>query len=156
MKEQPFGTVLTDLSIYKPGDTVRFVAVAGVRKGNDMKETGSKAMEVVLRDANYQPVDTVRGTTDTYGRLTGEFRVPTDGLLGSYAIQLVTGDRVVAGTNVQVADYKTPTFKVETGKVAENFKLGDVLRIEGDARTYSGMPVAGAKVSYTVTYSPWR
>ena len=156
VKEQPFGTVLTDLSIYKPGDTVRFVAVAGVRKGNDMKESGGKAMEVVLRDANYQPVDTVRGTTDTYGRLTGEFRLPTDGLLGSYAIQLVTGDRVVAATNVQVADYKTPTFKVETGKVAENFELGDVLKIEGDARTYSGMPVAGAKVAYTVTYSPWR
>lgn len=155
-KEQPFGTVLTDLSIYKPGDTVRFVAVAGIRKGNDMKETGGKAMEVVLRDANYQPVDTVRGTTDTYGRLTGEFSLPTDGLLGSYVLQLVTGDKVVARTNVQVADYKTPTFKVETGKVAENFRLGDVLKIEGDAKTYSGMPVAGAKVAYTVTYSPWR
>lgn len=155
-KEQPFGTVLTDLSIYKPGDTVRFVAVAGIRKGNDMKETGGKAMEVVLRDANYQPVDTVRGTTDTYGRLTGEFSLPTDGLLGSYVLQLVTGDKVVARTNVQVADYKTPTFKVETGKVAENFRLGDVLKIEGDAKTYSGIPVAGAKVAYTVTYSPWR
>lgn len=156
VKEQPFGTVLTDLSVYKPGDTVRFVAVAGSRKGNDMKETGGKEMKVVLRDANYQPIDTVRGTTDAYGRLTGEFRVPTDGLLGSYALQLVAGDRVAAGTNVQVADYKTPTFKVETGKVAENFKFGDVLKIEGDARTYSGMPVAGAKVAYTVTYSPWR
>lgn len=155
-KEQPFGTVLTDLSIYKPGETVRFVAVAGIRKGNDMKESGGKEMEVVLRDANYQPIDTVRGTTDTYGRLTGDFHVPTDGLLGSYVIQLVSDSRVVAGTNVQVADYKTPTFKVETGKVAENFKLGDVLKIEGDARTYSGMPVAGAKVAYTVTYSPWR
>lgn len=156
VKEHPFGTVLTDLSIYKPGETVRFVAVAGIRNGNDMKESGGKEMEVVLRDANYQPIDTVRGTTDTYGRLTGDFHVPTDGLLGSYVLQLVTDNRVVAGTNVQVADYKTPTFKVETGKVTENFKLGDVLKIEGDARTYSGMPVAGAKVSYTVTYSPWR
>ncbi len=55
-----------------------------------------------------------------------------------------------------VADYKAPTFRVVTSGTDGECVPGDTVRISGEAPTYAGMPVAGAKVAYKVTYrQPW-
>lgn len=154
--EDMIGTVLTDLSIYKPGDKVQFVGVTGLRKNKHLSELGGKEIQYKLRDANWQVVDSLSVVTDNYGRANGSFTLPATGLLGNYRVVMMHGARQIASADFEVADYKSPTFKVLTDKINDNYQLGDTLRISGKAVTYSGMPVSGSKVSYTVNYSPWR
>lgn len=68
------------------------------------------------------------------------------------------GNAWVCNTFMQVAEYKSPTFMVTMDSAAGSYKAGETLRFGGKAVTYSGMPVAGGKVAYTVEYVPmwWR
>lgn len=154
-RNQTCGKLLTDLSIYKPGQEMKFAGVVADRKGNEFRELPGKEVQVILADANGQGVDTLTLVADSFGRVNGKFGIPSSGLLGTWRVRMLSGGRIVADAGFEVADYKAPGFKVTTGKASDNFRLGDVLAIDGTAMTYAGMPVAGAKVKYTVTYTPW-
>ena len=148
--------VLTDLSVFRPGDTVRFMTAVYSRTGKNMRQEPDREILATLRDANYEVVDTLCLTSDRYGRAEGFFTVPKDRLLGIYSIEIKSGDARLGDTSFTVADYKTPTFRVVTSGTEGEVVLGDTVRIKGEAITYAGMPVAGAKVSYKVTYrQPW-
>lgn len=154
-QRQLTGRILTDLSIYKPGQSVKFAGILMSRIGNTLRSAADSTLRFELLNANYQVVDTLSLVTDSYGRVNGSFILPTDGLLGRYSLVMKKDDRHIESATFQVAEYKSPTFMVEAGAVGENYKLGDVLKLEGRAVTYSGMPVSGAKVDYTVAYQPW-
>ena len=47
-------------------------------------------------------------------------------------------------------EYKRPTFTVELDEYKDKYAIGDTIKIKGHAKTYSGMPVQGAKVAYNV------
>ena len=151
--------VLTSLSVYKPGQEAPFAAVVYSREGKRLAMAEEMPISAVLRDANWQSVDTLKLTTDRYGRANGTFTIPTTGLLGRYMIQIEAGGRVAGSQAFQVAEYKSPTFYAETELAEGDYKAGDVMKFTGRAMTYSGMPVGDAKVAYTVTYQPcwwWR
>ena len=121
-----------------------------------MRQEPGKGITAVLRDANYQALDTLRLTTDNYGRAEGSFRIPGDRLLGRYSVSLQSGNKGLGDASFTVADYKAPTFRVVTSGTDGECVPGDTVRISGEALTYAGMPVAGAKVAYKVTYrQPW-
>lgn len=155
------GRILTDLSIYKPGQEVGFVGILGLKGGHQLEEVKRQKVQFTLYDANNKKVDTLDVFTDDRGRASGHFTLPTDGLLGSYRIAMQAkgthgADQDMDAVWINVADYKSPTFRVETEKIGSHFALGDTLDVVGKALTYAGMPVAGGKVAYKVTYSPWR
>ena len=151
--------VLTSLSVYKPGQTAEFMGVVYTKLDKKLNICPDLAVQAVMLDANWQPVDTLDLTTDKFGRVNGEFTVPTSGLLGRYTIQLRHDNTPAGDASIQVAEYKSPTFFATTELGEGNYKAGDVLKFTGSAMTYAGMPVAGAKVAYTVNYQPcwwWR
>ena len=98
-----------------------------------------------LRDANNKVVSEQRGMTDDYGASSCEFTLPSSGLTGSFCIR-------VNGQNhyIRVEEYKRPTFRVEFPEVKQAYAAGDTLTVKGNAMTYAGVPVQGAKVSYKV------
>lgn len=151
-------TILTDLAICKPGSEIEWSAVVYNASSKEVTLAKDCSLTAVLRNANNQTVDTLAVTTDADGRVAGKFAIPKQGLLGRYNIALRNphGKWLDARASFEVADYKTPTFHTKLTATAEEFKPGDVIRFEGKASTYSGMPVAGGKVAYKVsTYSPW-
>lgn len=154
------GEILTDLSIYHPGDTVRFSVVAYTSKGENMRAANHRKIKIQLLDVNWQPKDTVELTTDEYGRCTGNFPLPESGLLGLYRLQLTDENSNWAGeTAVQVSDYKSPTFYIETTGGEGAFSPGEVIKLHGVVKTYSGMPLDSSKVKYQIRYQPvwwWR
>lgn len=155
------GRILTDLSIYKPGQEVEFVGILGLKGGHQLEEVKRQKVQFTLYDANNKKVDTLDAFTDDRGRAAGSFTLPTDGLLGSCRIAMQAkgthgADQDMDAVWVNVADYKSPTFRVVTEKIGSHFALGDTLDVVGKALTYAGMPVAGGKVAYKVSYSPWR
>lgn len=151
--------ILTDLSIYKPGADLKFSVVGWTRSSNENKLLKNSKCNVVLRDANYNPVDTLTLITDNDGRCNGKFSLPNSGLLGVFSLvaSFEEFSNSIAGqANVQVAEYKTPGFYVEmlpdsTG----SYKAGDLLTFKGVVKTYSGMPLNDSKVSFKVSWRPW-
>lgn len=152
------GALFTDLSLYRPGAKVGFAGIVYTKEDKTLASAPEKEVAVVLRDANWIPVDTLQMKSDKYGRFNGEFTLPETGLAGTWGMIMNDGDRQICSTQFQVAEYKAPSFLAEINGGSESYKVGDKLTFKGYAKTYSGMPVAGAKVAYTVSWMPgwWR
>lgn len=141
--------LFTDRSIYRPGQTVHASAISYiVKKGLDASVPG-KSMELnfILRDANWKQVAEQKATTDEYGTASVDFELPKEGQTGLYSIS-VNG---TATKYVRVEEYKRPTFEITFPKVNEKYNWGDTVVVKASAKTYSGVPVQGAKVAYQVT-----
>ena len=141
--------LFTDRSIYRPGQTVHASAISYiVKKGLDASVPG-KSMELnfILRDANWKQVAEQKATTDEYGTASVDFELPKEGQTGLYSIS-VNG---MVTKYVRVEEYKRPTFEITFPKVNEKYNWGDTVVVKATAKTYSGVPVQGAKVEYQVT-----
>lgn len=155
----PAANILTDLAIYKPGDKVRFTIVGWLRglKGNTLLK--NEGVKVIMRDANWNPVDTLSLTTDERGRAHGEFTLPRNGLLGTF--QLMANfdsykNEQTGHARFEVAEYKTPTFYVDLEKDASGVPDDDgMIRFNGVVKTYSGMPLPDTEVEYSIKWQPW-
>ena len=146
--------LFTDRSIYRPGQTVHASAISYiVKKGLDASVPG-KSMELnfILRDPNWKQVAEQKATTDEYGTASVDFELPKEGQTGLYSIS-------VNGTEtkyVRVEEYKRPTFEITFPKVNEKYNWGDTVVVKASAKTYAGIPVQGAKVTYQVTRRLYR
>lgn len=141
--------VYTDRAIYRPGQKVHASAISyTVKKGLDASVPG-KSMELkfVLSDANWKQVAEQKVTTDEYGTASVDFELPKEGKTGQYSIS-VNG---TASEYFRVEEYKCPTFEITFPKVNEKYNWGDTVVVKATAKTYSGVPVQGAKVEYQVT-----
>ena len=136
----------TDRSIYRPGQTVYVAAL--VHSTNEFINTEAKAdfkMTLRLRNANYKIIAEQEVTTDQYGKASAEFILPTGELNGRYAIECGSSRQYF-----RVEEYKRPTYEVTFDEVTTHYKAGDTLAVQGQARSYAGVGVQGAKVKYTV------
>ncbi|MCM1377409.1 MAG: MG2 domain-containing protein [Prevotella sp.] len=154
--------IFTDLALYHPGDSLNFAAVLLKVSDDRVSPEPNAKLDFYLLDANSQRVDSISAVSDNFGRLTASFRIPDDGLLGSWSIEplMVSGkNHSVPGREFfEVADYKSPTFFVAIDSISTS--IPNTLEITGDVMTYSGMPLAGSAVDYKISFRPssywWR
>ena len=147
-------SVYTDLAIYRPGETIKFAAVL-YRVGTTSKTVASgEVIEVELKDANYKLVKKLKLTSDAFGRIEGEFTIPTDRMNGRWLVNC-SGSGFYGRQYVDVSEYKTPTFAVEFPDVSHNFVSKQPVKITGTATTYSGMPIASTEVKLTLSKRAW-
>ncbi len=145
-----FIKIYTDLPLYRPGDEVTFAAMAYSVKEREAAARSGLTMQVTLRDANWQEVDTLTLTTDSYGRATGSFTLPDDGRLnGIYSIN-VKGGNTSESTYFMVSDYKLPSFEVKVTATENDIPARGDVTLRGRATTFSGMPVADAGVEVRI------
>ena len=138
--------VLTDRSLYRPGQTVHAAVIA--YKTERHTETSALAGEQVtltLRNANHEVVEEKKVTTDDYGKASADFVLPSTGLTGQFSISTKRGS-----TYFSVEEYKRPTFRVEFDEVTEKYESGDEVKVKGHVRSFAGVPVQGARVKYKV------
>lgn len=136
--------------IYHPGDTIEWAAVVYESRpdGNSLPVVGEE-FAFVLYGSNGVATDTTRLTTDIFGRVTGRFATDENALTGNYSIR-TEAFRV---GNVEVSDYKLPTFEVLTDAPVWT---ADSLVLTGRVMAYTGQPMAGAKVTLSLsTRSVW-
>lgn len=144
----------TDRAIYRPGQKVAFSAVAFTREGDVHRVRPALQLKATLRNANGKVVDTLLVQTDAFGTANGEFNLPQACLPGRFSISV--DNRSVSGrTYFRVEAYKRPTFTATTQPVKAAYALGDSVTVEGEAKTYSGVAVADARVQYTVRRTAW-
>lgn len=149
-------SILTDLSVYRPGDTVRFEVIGWMNGENSNSLLKGNRVEVVLKDPNYQNCGNTLLELDSCGRTTGEFLIPKGRLLGNYQLIASYPDFNSWGgaVSISVEEYKLPSFTVVLSQEKEN--ENDDLVFHGFAQTFSGMPVTDAEVNIKIEYIPWR
>lgn len=147
--------ILTDRAIFHPGDSISAAVIAYCSQNFNRWIDKEKQLKIELRDANYKIVSVDSLVTDIFGRASVDFEIPTQGLLGRWQLIAYDKDNHRIGTaSFQVADYVAPTFFITSDHSDEDVAPGDVVILKGLVLTYSGMPVSGATVKYTVNYQP--
>jgi hypothetical protein len=144
--------LLTDRSIYRPGQIVHVKGIAYSQRGDNAKTIENKSYQLSLRDANHQEIANKKVTTNGFGSFTADFTLPSSCLNGNFS---VTSQTDGSYAYFKVEEYKRPTFEVTTDDVKESYSLGDTVYIKGKAKTFSGVPVDGAMAKYTVKRSEW-
>ncbi len=149
--------VYTDRSIYRPGQKVQVAVISfATEKGRESKVEANKQLLLYLNDANGKEIEKKQVVTDEYGTATVDFQLPSSGLTGRYSVYTNVGS---GSTYFQVDEYKRPTFEVNFPKVDQKYSVGDTIIVKGTAKTYAGVPIQGAKVSYRIVRNPslwWR
>jgi Bacterial Alpha-2-macroglobulin MG10 domain/Alpha-2-macroglobulin family/MG2 domain len=138
-----------DRSIYRPGQTVYFKGITITRDSGDQQHTiwaGRKA-KVALYNTNREKVDELSLTTDEFGAYHGTFRLPEHQLNGVWRI---TDEGTGGGPSFSVEEYKRPTFYVDFEKPKGSYRVGDSIRIKGNAKAFAGNNLDGVKVKYRV------
>lgn len=145
--------LFADRSIYRPGQTVYFKGIVlgmnTAAKKNAVKQDYETT--VILRDANYKDIDTIKVKTNEFGSFNGKFRLPVSGLNGQFSIYTKKD-----GGNVgfKVEEYKRPKFFVEYEPIKGTYKVNDTIKVTGFAKAYAGNNIDGAIVKYRVVREP--
>jgi hypothetical protein len=143
--------LFTDRSIYRPGQTVYVKGIAYAQQGDSTRVTPNSKSTLSLRDVNYQEVGSKQVTTNEYGSFNTSFVLPSSCLNGIFSIRTSRGS-----VSFRVEEYKRPTFEVTTDEVKESYSIGDSINVKGKAMTFSGIPLDGQKVTYTVRREKWE
>lgn len=151
------GQIYTDLSVYRPGDSVQYAAVLYRTDDRQASLLQEQEFTVTLRDTSGKDVQTQCVSCDFYGRINGTLELPDGGLTGRFTIAVSGKDgEAVARRDIQVSEYKAPTFYIEyDSKKSELSDFGS-LRICGRVLTYSQVPVADAEIDFNIgNYAPF-
>ncbi|MDN5350193.1 MAG: hypothetical protein PWQ54_1589 [Bacteroidales bacterium] len=135
----------TDRAIYRPGQTVYFKGITLEKTSGDYTIPAPEKSDVELRDANNQLISTLSLATNDYGSFEGRFVLPQQGLNGRYTLRSRHGS-----TSFNVEAYKRPEFEVKIHKPESQYKLGETLQLEGEARAFAGFPLDSVAVRYTI------
>jgi len=147
-------TLLTDRSLYRPGQTVYVKGIAYTQKADTANVLPNKEYTVILTDANNQEVGQKKVRTNEFGSFATDFALPSACLNGMFS--LIVGN---SRTSIRVEDYKRPTFDITFEKQAGSYQLGDQIEVKGKIQSYSGVLLQDLPVKYTVkrsAFSLWR
>lgn len=147
-------TLLTDRSLYRPGQTVYVKGIAYSQKTDVANVTPNKEYTVKLLDVNNQEVGQKTVRTNEFGSFATDFALPSVCLNGMFTLVAGEGRRMI-----RVEEYKRPTFDITFEKQQGGYKLGDEVSVKGKVQSYSGVLLQDLPVKYTVTRSAfnwWR
>ena len=140
----------TDRSIYRPGQTVFYKGIV-VTRDRDTKNYKlyhyADTIEVDLRDANGNTVDSMHVTLNDYGSFSGKFVLPANALTGEFTIETLDFN---GETEFNVEEYKRPTFYVEFDTLKNSYRLGDTITVSGYAKAFAGNAIDNAKLTYHI------
>lgn len=150
-------SVFTDRGVYRPGETVNFAVAAYVSGMRFLETAKKKSLTVELQNTADETIASQTLQTDEFGRVSGSFTLPTDGLTGTFQLVVVSGDMPVVWKGIEVSEYKAPTFFIEIDR--EKSELSDLqhVTIKGKAMTFSQMPLTetDVKVALSESFSWW-
>lgn len=151
--------VLTDRSIYRPGQTIYFKVIAyeeNPEKFEEIRPVRNKKIKVTLENPNYQMVSEQELITNEFGSAHGSFVLPTGGLTGTFQIKAGISMREYGSQSFSVEEYKRPKFEVKFEDIKETFALDKEVILKGKATSFSGASLSNAKGTYRVQRIPIR
>lgn len=151
--------LFTDRAIYRPGQTLHYkgIAVDTDPAAEKYRVKSDHEMVVALFDANGQQVQRMKHRSGVNGSFAGSLTIPVGRMLGAMELRVMEGGQ--GQGYFRVEEYKRPKFQVKWDPLKGGVKLGDKVRVEGEAMSYTGAPVDGAEVEWhvqrRVQMPPW-
>jgi hypothetical protein len=147
--------LLTDRSIYRPGQTVYYKGIYYViNQATGKYEIRPQAHYTIrFMDPNNQEIASRKEKANAFGSFSGSFVIPKDKGTGHMTLQMDQGS-----VSFSVEEYKRPKFEVTFDPIKDEFKLNADVTLNGRATTYSGLPLSKSKVKWRVERSaryPW-
>ena len=152
--------LMTDRGIHRPGQIVFYKGILCSADPTNKKYAAlaNQKVSAVLRDANGRETARLEHTTNANGSFHGNFPIATGALPGQWTI-LAEGAGATGVAAVRVEEYKRPKFQVTLAAAKGDVVLDRDVTLSGTATTYTGLPVANAKVRWRVErevrFPPW-
>lgn len=145
--------IVTDLGVYRPGETARFAAIVFDRWQLSSKPVNNVTFNAILENNYATKLDTLTLRTDAFGRLAGAFVVPDNGITGRYTIWLTEAHsgKTISQGYFTVSEYKAPSFYLEYDAENSTLAASDTIVLCGKAVTYSQFPLADISISYSIS-----
>ena len=143
---EEYAELMTDRSIYRPGQTVHLGLVAYSVEREVNKAIAGRQIDIMVNNPQYQVIDTLHVTTDEFGTAHCEYRIPLHTPLGNYHFEIDEEDDMEGEVLFFVEEYKRPTFEIGIDDSKDIVRIGDTLHLKGHAKTLTGDPVRGATV----------
>ena len=137
----------TDRAIYRPGQTLylKGIITEGNRERADYGVVKNASTTVTFLDANHQKVHEVELRTNEFGSFNTTFTMPSGVLTGVMYIRNETGS-----ATVRVEEYKRPKFEATFKPMEGTYRLGESVKVTGEAKAYAGSNIDGAAVNWRV------
>ncbi|MDO6760874.1 MG2 domain-containing protein [Tamlana sp. 2_MG-2023] len=145
--------IFTDRSIYRPGQTVYFKAIAMQITAGKSQVLASRPILATLHNVNNEKVTQLKLKTNDFGSVSGEFILPNNGLTGRYRISINDNNEQInlfTSQNFSVEEYKRPKFETQFETITETYRVNDSITVKGTAQSFSGSNITDAKVVYRV------
>lgn len=149
--------LITDRTIYRPGQTIYFKGITYSGKDNDFQVEKGLSIKLTVKDASYQEIYTNTYLTNEFGSFDGSFQLPKTTSLGNFQITATysyDNRSNSAYTSVRVEEYKRPTFELKLNQPEQTARLNDTISFKGNTKAFAGYPISGAKVTYSI-YRNW-
>ena len=148
---RPFGMVVSERGIYRPGDEVHVKGLLRVRRRGELKAPAlDSELELALHAGwGDEALQKLRVPLSRFGTFTGAFRIPEGGKLGWYRVvarSTVEGRRLDLSADFRVEEYRAPRFKVDVSTPRNTLLAGEPLEATVAARYLFGGGMPGAAV----------
>lgn len=161
--------VYFDRAIYRPGQKMHYKGVLIQNKENIKSVVPFVSVRVEISDVNENILKEFEVQTNEFGSFSGEFDIPKNTLTGDFYLTVDKPDNDKVDTkedehkfwdyvdfnderfSFKVEEYKRPTFEVKFDEIKENYTIGNLIKISGNAKALAGNNLTNAKVAYTVS-----
>lgn len=153
IKINNYAQIFFDRSLYRPGDTL-FYKIILYNSENEVKVNSNDKAQVLIRDSKHSIVETKEIETNEFGSTSGFFVIGHQSSNGLYSLEVNSsqdGNSYNSSTSTfRVEEYKRDSFYIITQEDTVEYKLEDSITLKGSILSYSGFPLAGAQISYTI------
>lgn len=138
-------TILTDRSLYRPGQTVYVKGIAYTTVGDKAQVVPNKEVKIKLHNASGKQIAEKSVRTNEFGSCTAEFVLPTNSLNGNFRLETEDGS-----TSIRVEEYKRPSFELSFQPLEGSYSFNDSVKVKGAAKMFSGAALQGSTIKYTI------
>lgn len=141
-------SLLTDRSIYRPGQTVYLKGVVYNKGKNSAQVVEGEWVNLELLDANLKQIATRRVQTNEFGSFTVDFALPSVCLNGQFMVR--AQGNISGAARFQVEEYKRPTFEITFQPVTVPYCLGETVTLRGEVKAFSGASVQEMPLAWSL------
>ncbi len=153
--------VVDDRKMYKPGEDVTlkgWLRLVGQGKGGDVGALAGAVTSLAYRVTDATGNEIGKGTTtvDAAGGFDTKFTLPKTPNLGYANVQFTTSGSIstVFGHQFQIQEFRRPEFEVSAQPSPGPFMIAGGGDVTVSAKYYSGGPLPGAQVNWSLTATP--
>lgn len=165
--------MLTDRSIYRPGQTVYYKGIVTTRDPysgaiilankknlqhglfrNFLKKwLSEEEPKMYITDPFNRRIDTFPVKPNAYGSISGSFHIPATAATGNWSFDGDIDNISWRDGTFSVEEYKRPTFELTAAPPATTYLPGDAITFKLQVRSFSGSTMAHTKIQYFISRS---